>query len=94
MFRHSYLLSVLRGVSFIKDNLNDQQLLDIASTLETLECQAGETVIREGDEGDAMYIIERGTLAVSSQAPNPRLLVVPRDACDPWSLLRFLDVFF
>lgn len=43
--------------------LPEWQLRQIAESLRTIECEPGDVVIREGESGEAMFLIEEGELA-------------------------------
>lgn len=53
------------GASPLFVGLSPEQLARIARCTRALESKKGETVIREGDRGDAMYILIRGKVQVS-----------------------------
>ena len=44
--------------------------------LESLDCKAGAVLFRTGDEGDAMYVIERGKVRICVRASNDREVVL------------------
>jgi CRP/FNR family cyclic AMP-dependent transcriptional regulator len=54
----------LKGVYLLKD-ISPQQLARFASACAIVECKASDTIIREGDTGDEMYILLDGTVEIS-----------------------------
>jgi CRP-like cAMP-binding protein/rhodanese-related sulfurtransferase len=48
----------------------------LAERLERVAVQAGEVIVRRGDEGDFYYLIDRGTAEVARDTPEGRLLRV------------------
>lgn len=42
--------------------LNPQELSIVLDAMQNIKKKAGETVIREGDEGDSLYVVESGVL--------------------------------
>src|SRR5438552_9299400 len=44
--------------------LDNKAAEELCHLLESLECKAGATVSRAGDQGDAMYLIERGKVRI------------------------------
>lgn len=54
---------LLKGVSMFAATSEDT-LADVASVLEEVELEAGETIFRKGDPGDSMYIIVSGRVRV------------------------------
>ena len=57
-------IDLLLGIPMLAP-LPERIIERLARSLVTVELKAGETAVREGDEGDRFYIVERGTLAVS-----------------------------
>ncbi len=49
----------------IFEGMNEQQLDAITPILKPLQCRPNYTVIREGEQGEAMYIIKRGAVKVT-----------------------------
>ena len=46
------------------ESLDNEAAEELCHLLESLDCKAGATVCRAGDQGDAMYIIERGKVRI------------------------------
>jgi CRP-like cAMP-binding protein len=68
----------------IFQNLDDFQLELVAGLCEVVELGVGEFVFREGDEGDRLYIIERGEVRISRVLPGTgeeALTVLKAGAC-------------
>lgn len=63
--RASYSVALLRSVAFIRSSLNDDQVSEIAAAVIPQEFREGDVVVREFEEGDCMYIVESGSLAVT-----------------------------
>jgi signal transduction histidine kinase len=54
---------LLRNAYFFR-NLADDAVAAIAAVCHTVSCDAGTIVFREGDEGDGLYFVVRGTVEV------------------------------
>jgi CRP-like cAMP-binding protein len=54
----------LRGV-FLFQDLNDEEIRRILSLTRRLEVPAGHVLIREGERGDALYLLRKGEVQVS-----------------------------
>jgi small-conductance mechanosensitive channel len=63
------LIAELRQVDFLR-GLTEQELNLLVPTVQVREYGAGETIVRQGDEGDSFYIIRRGTVEVLVQAAD------------------------
>jgi small-conductance mechanosensitive channel/CRP-like cAMP-binding protein len=61
------ILSELRQVDFLRD-LRDEELQLLLQGVTLLKFGAGETIVREGDPGDSLYIIRSGEVEVAAQA--------------------------
>lgn len=57
-------IDLLLGIPMLAP-LPERIIERLARSLLTVELKAGETAVREGDEGDRFYIVESGTLSVS-----------------------------
>ncbi len=57
-------IDLLLGIPMLAP-LPERIIERLARSLVTVELKAGETAVREGDEGDRFYIVESGTLSVS-----------------------------
>ncbi|KAH9253375.1 hypothetical protein BASA81_008726 [Batrachochytrium salamandrivorans] len=67
---HLDLQRVLKG-NFLFSGMSDMELKSVIQTLIKLEANTGETIIREGDLGEFMYILESGSLEVfQANAPG------------------------
>ena len=51
-------------------DIDPTALLDLAAQLEELQLEAGETLIRQGDPSDAMYLIVSGQVCVLDVSPG------------------------
>lgn len=47
--------------SFIFNSLDDKELKTVVDAMEEFTCKEGEEVIKQGDPGSVLYIIEKGT---------------------------------
>ena len=56
-------LALLREVDFLKP-LTPDALTQVANSLRPLLYEAGRTVVRQGDEGDSLFLISRGRVGV------------------------------
>lgn len=65
-------------------DLDDDEIEGVGEICEVVELKAGEHVFREGDEGDRLYIIERGEVRLSRNIPGvgeEAITVLRRGAC-------------
>jgi len=51
-------------------SLDDEAAAELCHLLESLDCKAGTSLFRAGDQGDAMYIIERGKVRICVSASD------------------------
>ena len=79
-------IDLLLGIPMLAP-LPERIIERLARSLVTVELTAGETAVREGDEGDRFYIVESGTLAVSSDGAHIRE-IGPGDGFGEIALLR------
>jgi len=56
-------LTLLREVDFLKP-LRPDDLARVANSLKVLPYEAGRTIVRQGDEGDSLFLIARGRVGV------------------------------
>jgi CRP/FNR family transcriptional regulator, cyclic AMP receptor protein len=52
------------------ESLDDEAALELCHLLESIDCKAGTSLFRAGDEGDAMYLIERGKVRICVRAAD------------------------
>jgi CRP/FNR family transcriptional regulator, cyclic AMP receptor protein len=52
------------------ESLDDNAAGELCKLLETLDCEADKVLVRAGDAGDAMYVIERGKVRICVQATD------------------------
>lgn len=58
------LKKILKGIK-IFEGMDDHLLDEITPLLKPIKCKPGTTIIREGEPGEAMYIIKSGTVKVT-----------------------------
>ena len=51
-------------------SLDDEAAAELCHLLESLDCKAGTSLFRAGDQGDAMYLIEHGKVRICVRASN------------------------
>ena len=51
-------------------SLDDEAAAELCHLLESLDCKAGTALFRAGDQGDAMYLIERGKVRICVRASD------------------------
>jgi CRP/FNR family transcriptional regulator, cyclic AMP receptor protein len=74
----------LLAKSAIFADLDDFQMELVAGICEVAELRVGDYVFREGDEGDRLYVIDRGEVRISRIIPGTgeeALTVLKRGAC-------------
>jgi CRP/FNR family cyclic AMP-dependent transcriptional regulator len=64
-------IDTLRHVPLF-ESLDDEAARKLCQLLESLDCKAGTFLFRTGDEGDAMYLIERGNVRICVRATDGR----------------------
>jgi CRP/FNR family transcriptional regulator, cyclic AMP receptor protein len=52
------------------ESLDDEATHELCDLLENLDCKAGAVLFRAGDEGDAMYLIEEGSVRICVRAKD------------------------
>jgi CRP/FNR family transcriptional regulator, cyclic AMP receptor protein len=64
-------IDTLRQVPLF-ESLDNEAASTLCHLLESLDCKAGTSLFRAGDEGDAMYLIERGKVRICVRATDGR----------------------
>src|SRR5438270_9742010 len=64
-------IDTLRHVPLF-ESLNDETARKLCQLLESIDCKAKTSLFRAGDEGDAMYLIERGKVRICVQGTDGR----------------------
>ena len=64
-------IDTLRHVPLF-ESLDDESARKLCQLVESIDCKAKTFLFRAGDEGDAMYVIERGKVRISVQATDGR----------------------
>ena len=64
-------IDTLRHVPLF-ESLDDETARKLCQLLESIDCKAETSLFRAGDEGDAMYLIERGRIRICVQAADGR----------------------
>jgi uncharacterized membrane protein len=62
-------IDTLRNVPLF-ESLDDETARKLCQLLESIDCKAETSLFRAGDEGDAMYLIERGKVRICVQAAD------------------------
>lgn len=81
------ILRLLHGVDFLSV-LGPQALEALALGASETPTAAGTVVVREGDLGDAYYLVQQGSLEVSVAGRSLRVLLGPGDGFGEIALLR------
>lgn len=76
-------LALLKSVPFLAP-LTDLELEQIASQTSLVTASSGELIIREGDVGDCMYVIERGSVQVLTTSFDGSDVVLARLEAGQW----------
>src|SRR5437660_8591584 len=64
-------IDTLRHVPLF-ESLDDETARKLCQLLESIDCKAKTSLFRAGDEGDAMYLIERGKVRICVQGTDGR----------------------
>src|SRR5207244_2158793 len=64
-------IETLRQVPLL-ESLDNEAAGELCHLLDSLDCKAGAFLFRTGDEGDAMYLIERGKIRICVRATDGR----------------------
>src|SRR5437867_5397080 len=62
-------IDTLRHVPLF-ESLDDEAAAELCHLLESIDSRAGSVLFRAGDEGDAMYVIERGKIRICVRATD------------------------
>jgi uncharacterized membrane protein len=68
-------IDTLRQVPLF-ESLDDEAAGELSHLLESVDCKTGTPLFRAGDQGDAMYLIERGKVRISVQATDGQELTL------------------
>ncbi|HVB78832.1 MAG TPA: mechanosensitive ion channel family protein [Candidatus Binataceae bacterium] len=63
------IVTELRGVDFLRE-LSDDEMRILASAVRVRQFGAGEALVREGDSGEALFIIRRGVVDVTANGAD------------------------
>ena len=58
------------------ESLDEEAATELCHLLESIDCAAGTSLFRAGDEGDAMYLIERGKVRICVRASDGREVIL------------------
>ena len=84
-------IDTLRHVPLF-ESLDDEAARQLCGLLETRDCKAETFLFRSGDEGDTMYIIERGKVRICVQATDGREVTLTElDRGDFFGEMALLD---
>jgi CRP/FNR family transcriptional regulator, cyclic AMP receptor protein len=84
-------IDTLRHVPLF-ESLDDEAALKLCQLLESIDCKAKTSLFRAGDEGDAMYLIERGRIRICVQATDGREMTLAELGCgDFFGEMALLD---
>jgi CRP-like cAMP-binding protein len=75
----------LRGVSLFRD-LSGEELVRVAAIAEEVVTQPGSWLVREGELGDALYLVVRGRLSIE-KGTRPVAELGPRECVGELALL-------
>jgi len=69
-FYKKRVLDTLLTISPLFQSLADDERSDVISRFENVELDTGDVIIREGEEGKALYVIKHGSIEVSVKRPG------------------------
>jgi CRP-like cAMP-binding protein len=78
MARSSLITELVLNDSF--RSLDEATLASLESELESVQLSSGEILFRQGDPGDSMFVLVRGTLAVSLNTAEGKEIVVGNES--------------
>ncbi len=64
-----YREAILRRTGLL-DGLGEEELASVADSCTTMEAPAGTVILREGEEGNELYVVLNGAVEVFTQAPD------------------------
>jgi CRP-like cAMP-binding protein len=85
--RRKALLTRIPGFAELPPNL----LGELASSLREEHHTAGAPIVKEGEVGDRLYLIERGHVEVSTRGPNDRLVLTTLGPDDMFGEIALLS---
>ncbi|MCK4738714.1 MAG: cyclic nucleotide-binding domain-containing protein [Deltaproteobacteria bacterium] len=68
-------IAELKGIQFFAD-LTEDELKVVSKITKKKEFQTGETVFKDGDEGESLYIIRKGEVKACKMAPDGELFTL------------------
>lgn len=82
---------LLRGIQFFGD-LSDGELAVIAPIIKKMDFKVGDTIFKESEDGQSLYVIKRGEVKACKTAPDGELftLTIMKDG-DIFGEMSFLD---
>jgi len=74
---------VLLSDSYVLSALDDQERLDLASSGEPVRFAAGQVIVRQGEIGDAFYLVKSGRVRVTAErdGQTSEVAVLSRGSC-------------
>jgi CRP/FNR family transcriptional regulator, cyclic AMP receptor protein len=84
-------IDTLRHVPLF-ESLDDEAAAELCHLMESLDCKAGTALFRAGDQGDAMYVIERGKVRICVHTVDGREVTLTElDRGDFFGEMALLD---
>jgi len=69
-FYRKRVIDMLLQISPLFSSLNDEDRKDLMSRFESVMLDTGDVIIREGEEGKALYLIKNGAIKISRKHPE------------------------
>jgi CRP/FNR family cyclic AMP-dependent transcriptional regulator len=83
--------NVLKGIQFFSE-FTDDELAVIAGVVVLKEFETGDTIFKEAEEGDALYILKKGEVKACRMGPNGELVTLTlMKAGEIFGEMSFLD---
>ena len=74
-YRERALAQHLRSVPILKDYVDDKVIEQLRNRVELVEFDPGETIIKQGDQSDAFYLVRVGCVKVSQTHPGGEIVL-------------------
>jgi len=81
---------LLKGVSLFKE-LDDSQIARFSDITDEKQYESGDTILEEGVEGDALYVVKEGQVEVSKMEEEVKSTIVTLEAGEQFGEMSLLE---